>query len=98
MNLSNFLLTLALAVSVAAFPLDGRGDEVEADRENCLLKDAQNHAGECTSQTAQQCWDSTTNSDDICTYKASTKRCSNGTLMRGASAAFACMACQCSAR
>ncbi|KAL1695618.1 hypothetical protein GGG16DRAFT_121799 [Schizophyllum commune] len=96
MRLTYAVLAIALVASSVAnvLPFEARDVEVPDDREHCLLKDAQNHAGECTSQAAQHCWDG----GGDCTYNAKTKRCSNGTNMRGTSAPIACLSCQCSAR
>ncbi|KAL1737764.1 PRI3-like protein [Schizophyllum fasciatum] len=94
MKFTTSVLVLALFASVIAGPLDARDADVPEDREKCGLKDAQNHEGECNDQTAQQCW----SSGGDCTYNEKTKRCSNGTKMRGTDASLACQSCQCSAR
>ncbi|KAL1756832.1 PRI3-like protein [Schizophyllum commune] len=91
------VLALALVASSAvAIPFENPRDiEIPDDRENCGLKDAQTvAAGSCNSQTAQQCF----SGGGDCTYNAQTKRCSNGTLMRGTNAPIACTLCQCTAR
>ncbi|KAL1676267.1 PRI3-like protein [Schizophyllum commune] len=104
------VLALALVASSAvAIPFENRDTTIEVrdntigardieipdDRENCGLKDAQTaEAGSCNAQTAQHCF----SGGGDCTYNAQTKRCSNGTLMRGKDAPVACLLCQCTAR
>ena len=52
MKVTYAILAIALVASSVAnvLPFEARDVEVPDDREYCLLKDAQNHAGECTSQ------------------------------------------------
>ncbi|KAI5886785.1 PRI3-like protein [Schizophyllum commune H4-8] len=96
MKLTLSILALALAASSAvAIPFESRDIEIPDDRENCGLKDAQTaEAGSCNAQTAQHCF----SGGGDCTYNPQTKRCSNGTLMRGKDAPVACLLCQCTAR
>ncbi|TRM58907.1 hypothetical protein BD626DRAFT_573162 [Schizophyllum amplum] len=95
MQLFNILFPVILATVIVASPFDARDTDIDQDRTNCELGNIARGqmAGQCSPQAAQQCWSSSTNSDDICVYNSTSKRCRNADNMRAMG--VACTLCQC---
>lgn len=95
MQLFNILFALVLSTVIVASPFDARDTDIDQDRTNCELGNIARGqmAGQCSPQAAQQCWSSSTNSDDICVYNSTSKRCRNADNMRAMG--VACTLCQC---